>query len=203
MKLMYTNREGGKWLPYSYAGNVIAFCTNVEATGVAPVLDNGDVVHSLGLQDSESMRLYWRWDEFNGVTRRGGKDVARPRTKCDGTKFDEDKRDYTLLPWIALEEVVKVLEFGARKYERDNWKRVPNGKVRYIRAALRHLVAHIRGERLDSESGLSHLAHCVCCLLFVLSMQSKVPMLCLRKGGEGTEYKGSQPASEPPTTPSL
>ena len=30
-----------------------------------------------------------------------------------GRKFDGGKRDYTLLPWDALEEIVKVLEFGA------------------------------------------------------------------------------------------
>ena len=39
-----------------------------------------------------------------------------------GMKFDDGKRDYTLLPWGGVEEIVKVLEFGAadRKSTRLN-----------------------------------------------------------------------------------
>ncbi len=32
-----------------------------------------------------------------------------------GRKYDTGKPDYTLLPWDAVEEIVKVLDFGARK----------------------------------------------------------------------------------------
>ena len=35
-------------------------------------------------------------------------------------KFDGGKLEYGLLPAYALEETVKVLTFGAQKYERDN-----------------------------------------------------------------------------------
>jgi len=37
-----------------------------------------------------------------------------------GRKFDGGKLEYGLLPPLALEETVKVLTFGAQKYERDN-----------------------------------------------------------------------------------
>jgi len=89
-----------------------------------------------------------------------------------GRKFDGDKRDYTLLPWDALEEIVKVLEFGAKKYDRDNWKHVDDAQHRYTKAALRHLVAHTKGEANDTESGLSHLAHLGCCILFLLALET-------------------------------
>ena len=82
-------------------------------------------------------------------------------------KYDNDKLDYTLLPFDALEKVTKVLEFGAKKYARDNWKTVE--KSRYMKACLRHIFAYIRGEEKDSESGESHLSHAACCLLFMLS----------------------------------
>jgi hypothetical protein len=85
-----------------------------------------------------------------------------------GRKFDAGKLDYTLLPWDALEEVVKVLAYGLKKYERDNWKHVPDAMQRYEAAGFRHRVARLQGEANDPETGISHLAHEVCCLLFQL-----------------------------------
>ena len=86
----------------------------------------------------------------------------------EGKKFDSGKLDYTLMPWKALDWVVKVLEFGAVKYGVDNWKLVPNARRRYTAAAYRHLNAIVEGEWLDKESGLPHAAHATCCLLFIL-----------------------------------
>ena len=82
-----------------------------------------------------------------------------------GMKFDQEKTDWTLLPWSEVEDVVKILEFGAKKYARDNWQQI-EPKERYIKAAFRHLIAYVKGEKNDSETGMSHLAHAVCCLLF-------------------------------------
>ncbi len=89
-----------------------------------------------------------------------GKEVFIP-----GIKHDQEKLDWSLLPFDSLEEVVKVLEFGAKKYARDNWQQV-EPKERYDQAALRHRIAYQNGEILDPESGLHHLAHEVCCCLF-------------------------------------
>jgi len=88
-----------------------------------------------------------------------------------GMKFDDGKRDYTLLPWTGVEAIVKVLEFGAKKYERDNWKKV--SADRYAKAAFRHLIAYSQGEVNDKESGLPHLAHLGCCVLFLLSLEDE------------------------------
>ena len=90
---------------------------------------------------------------------------------AEGRKFDGDKLRYSLLPWIAIKEVVKVLEFGAQKYDVDNWQLVPNGKDRYWDAAIRHLTAYKEGEKLDPESNLHHLAHAGCCVLFTLWLE--------------------------------
>lgn len=86
-----------------------------------------------------------------------------------GTKLDAGKRDWTLLPWRALAEVVEVLEYGERKYARENWKLVPDAEQRYRAALLRHTVALAEdpGAR-DPESGLSHAAHAACNALFLL-----------------------------------
>jgi hypothetical protein len=92
--------------------------------------------------------------------------TAEANARGEGYKADSEKRDWTILPWESLEDVVKVLEAGARKYARDNWQRVPDGGPRYIRAAFRHLVARARGEVLDADTGLPHLACAGCCVLF-------------------------------------
>jgi hypothetical protein len=84
-----------------------------------------------------------------------------------GRKFDGGKLEYGLLPPYALEEVVKVLTFGAQKYERDNWQKVPDSKRRYYDALQRHVWAWKRGEKFDPESGIHHLAHAMCCLMFL------------------------------------
>lgn len=84
-----------------------------------------------------------------------------------GMKFDQDKPEYGLLPPKALLETVKVLTFGAKKYARDNWRFVEEGERRYFDALQRHLWAWKAGEVLDKESGLPHLAHAMCCLMFL------------------------------------
>ena len=90
-----------------------------------------------------------------------------------GMKFDAGKLDYTLVPWDGAEEIVKVLEFGAKKYDRDNWRKVEFANTRYLAAAFRHLTAYCMGEKVDAETGLSHLAHAGCCILFLLALEKR------------------------------
>jgi Domain of unknown function (DUF5664) len=91
-------------------------------------------------------------------------------TGTHGVKADAGKPRWDLLPPVALEEVSKVLEFGARKYAPDNWRKVKGWRWRYARAAIGHIFAFLRGERVDPESGLPHLAHAACSVLFVLEL---------------------------------
>jgi len=90
-----------------------------------------------------------------------------PKMLEAGRKFDANKLEYGLLPPLALEETVRVLTFGAQKYERDNWKKVPDSKRRYYDALQRHVWAWKKGEINDPESGIHHLAHAMCCLMFL------------------------------------
>ena len=83
----------------------------------------------------------------------------------EGVKYDQEKIDWTLLPFDTLKQVVEVLELGAKKYAPDNWKKVLPPE-RYIKAAFRHLIDYQYTSKIDDESGKSHLAHAVCCLLF-------------------------------------
>ncbi len=92
------------------------------------------------------------------------------------TKHDGGKPRTDLLDTYALLEVAKVLEFGARKYAPWNWAK----GIEFSRlqgATLRHLLAFQGGEDIDPESGLPHLAHAMCCLMFLLSMTQRHPEL--------------------------
>jgi hypothetical protein len=91
-----------------------------------------------------------------------------------GIKSDKGKLRWSLLPWAELEQVVEVLEFGAKKYSADNWKHVESLDDRYFDALMRHLMAYRRGERIDPESGLHHLAHAACNILFMMWGDSNV-----------------------------
>lgn len=99
--------------------------------------------------------------------------MMRVEMLAPGRKDDETKpRPYTLLPWDALAEVLRVQEYGAAKYGLHNWRGV-SPPERYLDAAMRHLVAHRHGEVADQESGLPHLAHAACSLLFALALSQQ------------------------------
>jgi hypothetical protein len=71
-----------------------------------------------------------------------------------------------------MSQVLDVLEYGANKYAPDNWRKVDDAHSRYVNAAMRHLVTYMQGEAKDEESGMSHLAHAACSLLFAMCFRS-------------------------------
>lgn len=85
-----------------------------------------------------------------------------------GRKDDLEKIRFDLIPIFAERSVAAVLTYGAKKYAPDNWRHVPDARARYHSAARRHLSAWASGEKFDHESGLPHLSHAACCLLFLL-----------------------------------
>lgn len=92
-----------------------------------------------------------------------------------GSKDDSGKLRWRLLPLAPLRTVLRVLEFGARKYGIDNWQHVPEARDRYYDAAMRHLTAWRDGESSDADTGESHLAHLVCCALFLIWFDGAKP----------------------------
>lgn len=85
-----------------------------------------------------------------------------------GRKDDSAKIRYSLLPVGTVNQVVQVLEFGSKKYADNNWMKVPNANTRYYDAAMRHIDAWFNGDLKDDETGLHHLAHAICCLMFLM-----------------------------------
>ncbi len=89
-----------------------------------------------------------------------------------GIKHDGGKARWDLIPWDGLEEIVNVMTSGAEKYGDRNWEK----GLTYSRvwaASIRHLWKWFHGENKDSETGLSHLAHAGCCILFLLAYERR------------------------------
>lgn len=67
----------------------------------------------------------------------------------------------------SLEEIARVLEKGAEKYERNNWKQgLPITEVED--SLLRHLLPFHNGIDLDAESMRHHLGHVIVNAMFML-----------------------------------
>jgi len=83
-----------------------------------------------------------------------------------GMKDDIGKLRYDLIDAKALEQLAKVLTFGASKYSPDNWRLVD--KEKYVAAVMRHFEKYRQGYIYDFESELPHLAHVMANLMFIL-----------------------------------
>jgi hypothetical protein len=97
-----------------------------------------------------------------------------------GVKFDGDKPRHDLIAPEMLEGVAAVLAHGAGKYGERNWEK-GLGWSRPFAACMRHLWAWWRGEDLDQESGLPHLDHAACNIMFLCAFA---------KRGTGTDDRG-------------
>ena len=72
------------------------------------------------------------------------------------------------------DQMSKVLAFGAAEYGRDNWAQCPKEQLfLYEDALLRHINAYRMGEENDEETGLNHLAHAACNLMFLMELDKK------------------------------
>lgn len=92
--------------------------------------------------------------------------------QATGVKKDEGKPRWELLPFDAIEGVVEILTFGAKKYDARNWEKgIVYGRV--FGATMRHLTAWWRGEDKDKESGRSHLEHAMCELMFLSAFEKR------------------------------
>lgn len=95
---------------------------------------------------------------------------AKERKAGEGRKDDGGKDPWDLLPWDAVRCIVRVLGFGARKYAPRNWEK-GMAWSRCYSALMRHMTAWWEGERQDPETGMSHLWHAGCCILFLIAYE--------------------------------
>lgn len=103
--------------------------------------------------------------------------IVDGQTLKEGSKRDEGKPRWELLPYDAVEGAVCILTSGAVKYTPRNWEKgIAYGRV--FGAIMRHLwkwwMAKVVGETgFDGESGKSHLDHALCELLFLCAYEKR------------------------------
>lgn len=128
--------------------------------------DTGDTMYVSAKQHIEHQTVFGSSSTITTPTSTNG------GTGPTGTalKFDDGKLPLHLLSTEAMNQTAAVLQFGADKYAAHNWRK---GFVwsRPLAAAMRHITAFNAGEDKDPESGLSHLAHAACCIMFLLEFE--------------------------------
>lgn len=85
--------------------------------------------------------------------------------KNSALRYNKGKLKWSLIHWKSLEPMVRVLEFGCRKYSPHNWKKGLN-KEEILESMMRHLTALLDGEENDPESKISHMGHIMCNAMF-------------------------------------
>lgn len=94
-----------------------------------------------------------------------------------GYKADSGKPRMDLLPPAQLQAAAAVFTYGAQKYAespeayKNNWLAGMRWGQAYA-ALQRHLSAFWRGESVDSESGMLHIHHALCCMLMLAEYAS-------------------------------
>lgn len=79
------------------------------------------------------------------------------------------KLSFVLDAGNAIKGAADVLEFGAKKYSRNNWKKGLAMEA-IIDSLLRHVEELLSGKRYDSESSLPHVDHIACNALFLADL---------------------------------
>lgn len=89
-------------------------------------------------------------------------------------RFDINKNRLDLIPTSLLEEVGKILTFGAEKYGDSNWK-LGMKWSRCIGSLKRHLLEFEKGIDYDNESGELHISHILTNAAFLLEYYKIYP----------------------------
>ena len=80
-------------------------------------------------------------------------------------RYNEGKPKWHLAHMPSLEPMIRVLEFGASKYEPFNWQK-GFALDDLMDSLFRHVVAINDGEMVDKESGQLHMGHIMCNAMF-------------------------------------
>lgn len=73
----------------------------------------------------------------------------------------EGKIPFEFIPLRTLTGAARVLQHGAAKYGRKNWRKDKIMASTYQGAIMRHLSAYYEGETVDPDSGCNHLSHII------------------------------------------
>jgi len=89
-------------------------------------------------------------------------------------KIEEGKPKLSLIYKSFMDETAKVRMYGLTKYpDQENWRTTLTSEhydalLRHVFAAKAYFLNETSGEKLDKSSGLSHLAHAACNIMFLI-----------------------------------
>lgn len=161
----------------AYQGTLPEFTANMkamveEASGVVASHIPNSIKTAMGMADAMASR--WTEEGLSKFKSTYAKMVNETQDDPSiGPKYDTGKLQYGLIPPIATRSLAQVLTFGAAKYAPNSWQKVPDGERRYTDALYRHMEAYRMGEPIDSESKLSHLAHAITNIAFLLHFEEQ------------------------------
>ena len=89
-------------------------------------------------------------------------------------RFNAGKPQLSFIPMELMEDCARVFQYGAQKYDRDNWKKGDHA-TSLLDSLLRHVAAFQQGEYIDEESGLPHLGHIMCNVIFLTHVACNFP----------------------------
>src|SRR3954471_9914104 len=108
----------------------------------------------------------------------------------EALRYNQGKPQYSMLDLKCFEHCAYVLEFGAKKYSRDNWK-LGMTVSSLLDSMLRHIAAIQSGEVDDPESGLPHIGHLQCNAMFLGNINNEQDVPVLPKSSQGMKEEKS------------
>ena len=88
-------------------------------------------------------------------------------------RFNEGKLQWSMMDSDSMAPMIQVLMYGAKKYDRDNWKKACPKRLDLMDSLMRHAMKIIAGESVDPESGLPHIGHLMCNAMFYSYWEQK------------------------------
>ena len=117
-------------------------------------------------------------------------DLAALKTpkKAHGDRYNDGKLKWSYVHFASLEPMVRVLMFGAQKYEPFNWQKGLK-KDEILESMQRHIAKMFDGEQNDPESGLPHIGHVMCNAMFwsYMDLQEKKAQDAMLKNNQKNE----------------
>lgn len=155
-------KEAGSREPYTYI--------NVGGTSYRYLASfNGQHAHVLTKTGNDGLEYKLGTDAEIKVLMDFLKKNTDPKLGKLGSRYNTGKLPLDLLDPLAMEACAAVLQFGAKKYAAHNWRSGLHW-MGIVSSLLRHLYAFIKGEDLDSETGLPHVDHVLCNAMFLSNL---------------------------------
>ena len=105
-------------------------------------------------------------------------------------KIEEGKPKLSLIYKSFVDETAKVRMYGLTKYpDQENWRTTLisehyDALLRHVFAAKAFFLNESSGEELDISSGLDHLAHAACNIMFLIEKKKTDPEIIYAIGEE-------------------